>query len=114
MRFAVSPNLRTIQELVVALDRANVPMAQTWREVGEAASRLGLRRPGYHLVRQLALVERARRAAHRETMKAAAGVVLATGSPYALRVLEAFDDLELARAREALVLSQHKRLFVPP
>ena len=51
MRFALSLNDPRIHALVVALDRDDVPVAATWRAVGEAAWELGLRRPGYHTVR---------------------------------------------------------------
>ena len=36
-------------------------MAQTWRAVGAAAERLGLRRPSYQHVRRLVRIERRRR-----------------------------------------------------
>lgn len=111
MRFAVSPNHRFIRELVIALDRDGVSMAETWRQVGEAASRLGWRRPGYHLVRRLVRLERARRDARRETKKAATGAALAVGSPYVVRLLQGLDELDRARTREELVLQQHKEVF---
>jgi len=81
VRFSLSPNDRRIRDLVVALDRDGVTMAETWRAVGEAAWNLGLRRPGYHLVRDVARAERARREARSRTRRAAAEVVLSVGSP---------------------------------
>ena len=83
-------------------------MAETWRAVGEAAWKLGLRRPGYHVVRDLARAERARRAARRHTRRAAAEAVLSLSSPYVAGTLQALDRLALAQAQERLVLEQHK------
>ena len=45
-------------------------MAETWRIVGDRANRLGLRRPGYGLVRQLVRLERFRRRVRAETIAA--------------------------------------------
>ncbi|MCP9485351.1 MAG: hypothetical protein MSC30_05795 [Gaiellaceae bacterium MAG52_C11] len=109
MRFSLSRNDRRIRDLVIALDRDDVSMAETWRVVGEAAWKLGLRRPGYHVVRDLARAERARRAARRHVRQAAADVVLSLGSPYVVGTRRALDGLELARAKERFVLEQHKR-----
>jgi hypothetical protein len=108
VRFSLSPNDRRVRDLVVALDREEVSMAETWRAVGEAAWKLGLRRPGYHLVRNLARAERARREARRRTRRAAADVAISVGSPYVVRIPQALERLELARAKERLVLKQHK------
>ena len=94
--------------LVASLDEADVPFAETWRLVGEAADGLGLRRPGYHLVRILARAERLRRRARTEVRKAALGVLGAVGSPLALEVKIAAEKLREERARERLVLEQHK------
>lgn len=103
MRFALQANHHLIRELVVALDADEISIAETWRRVGVAASEVGVRRPSYDLVRELARVERARRAAHAEVLRAAAGVVLALGSPYVVRIPQALERLELAQARERLV-----------
>ena len=94
---------------MVALDRHDVPIAETWRLVGDAAWKLGLRRPGYHVVRELARAERARREARRAVRRAAGDAVLSIGSPYVVRIPQAFERLELAQAKERLVLEQHKR-----
>jgi HEAT repeat protein len=109
MRFAVTANDPRVRVLVDALDRDDVPIAETWRKVGEASWNLGLRRPGYHLVRGLAQGRRAVRAAKREVRKAAAEALLSVGSPYVVRIPQAFDRLEQTRAREKLVSQQHKR-----
>ena len=53
MRFALSPRDVRMQVLVATLDEAEAPFAETWRLVCEAADRLALTRPGYHLVRIL-------------------------------------------------------------
>ena len=108
MRFAVTAGDPRVRVLVDALDRDDVPMAETWRQVGEAAWNLGLRRPGYHLVRTLALSRRALRVAKRDVRKAAAEALLSVGSPYVVRIPQALERLERTRARERLVLQQHK------
>jgi hypothetical protein len=104
----VPSNDPRIRDLVVALDRDDVPIAETWRAVGEAAWKLSLRRPGYHVVRQLVRTERRRRAAHAATREAAIDAVLAIGSSRVVDLPIALDRLEAARARERLVLDQHK------
>ncbi len=108
MRFASSRNDPRIHALVVALDRDDVPVAATWRAVGEAAWELGLRRPGYHAVRDLVRVERLRRAARTETRRAALDVLTAAGTSRVVNLPIALDALEQARAKERLVLEQHK------
>lgn len=108
MRFALSPKDVRIQVLVATLDRAGAPFAETWRSVGEAAEELGFRRPGYHLVRELAGSERRRRTARTETRQAALGVLAAFASPLAVDVRIAAEKLIDTRARERLVLEQHK------
>jgi hypothetical protein len=108
VRFSLSPNEPRLHALVVALDRDDVPIAETWRAVGEAACELGLPRPGYHTVRNLVRVERRRRAARTATRAAALDAVLALGSSRVVDVPIALDALEYARAKERLVLKQHK------
>ena len=108
MRFSLSPNEPRLHALVVALDRDDVPIAETWRAVGEAAWELGLPRPGYHAVRNLVRVERRRRAARTATRAAALDVVLALGSSRVVDIPIALDALEHAKAKERLVLKQHK------
>jgi hypothetical protein len=108
VRFAVSPRDVRIQVLVASLDEADVPFAETWRLVGEAADRLALTRPGYHLVRVLARAERLRRRARTEVRQAALSVLGAVGSPLAIEVKIAAEKLREARAKERLVLEQHK------
>ena len=93
---------------MVALDRDDVSMAATWRAVGDAAWELGLSRPGYHVVRKLVRVERLRRAARTATRAAALDVLLAAGASRVVNVPIALDALERARAKERLVLKQHK------
>jgi len=97
-----------MQVLVATLDEGEVPFAETWRRVGEAAEELGFTRPGYHLVRVLARAERLRRRARTEVRQAALGVVGAVGSPLALEVRRAAERWREARAHERFVLEQHK------
>lgn len=60
MRFAARVDGRLEWEL----SRLDVrrPIAETWRDLGAAADRLGLRRPGYAAVRVVVHRERRRRA----------------------------------------------------
>jgi len=110
MRFAIRSNDPRIVDLVVALDRDGTPAAQTWRLAGEAAERLGLRRPSYEHVRRLVRHERLRRETRAARRRAAAGVVLAAGSPYVVRISEALERLEEAQRAERLVTLRHKPL----
>ena len=108
MRFSLSPNEPRLHALVVALDRDGVSIAETWRAVGEAAWELGLPRPGYHTVRNLVRIERRRRAARTATRAAALDVMLALGSSRVVDIPIALDALEHAKAKERLVVKQHK------
>jgi hypothetical protein len=108
MRFSLSANDPRIHALVVVLDRDEHSIAATWRLVGEAAWELGLRRPGYHAIRELVLGERRRRAARTAVRAAALDAVLAVGSSRVVDLPIALDALEYARAKERLVLKQHK------
>lgn len=107
MRFAVAGGDPRLHALVVALDRDEVPMAATWRAVGNAAEELNLARPGYHCIRELVRVERLRRAARTAVRAAALDVGLALGSSRVVDLPIALDALERARAKR-LVLEQHK------
>jgi hypothetical protein len=108
MRFAVSRHRQLLHDLVVALDEDGVSMAATWRAVGDAAPKLGLRRPGYHVVRELVRAERERRAARRATRDAVVGLFAALPSPLVLDQRRAIERLAEARRHERLVLEQHK------
>lgn len=108
MRFALSPNDRRIHDLVAALDRDDVPFAETWRAVGDAASQLGLRRPGYHLVRELTRAARVLRAARADTRRAMRRALLAVGSSYTNNLRVAARQLRDAYEHEVLVLEQHE------
>lgn len=113
MRFAVSPNDPRIAVLVVELDRDDVSMAQTWRDVGSAAERLGMRRPSYQHVRRLVRIERRRRqleARGRAVLGRAATTLAAGRVPSAVLVIERLREL---RSAEELVLQEHKA-FRPP
>ena len=113
MRFAISPNDPRIAVLVVELDRDELPMAQTWRDVAGAAERLGMRRPSYQHVRRLVRIERRRRqleARGREVLGRAAATMAAGRVPSAVLVLERLREL---RGAEELVLQEHKA-FRPP
>ena len=106
MRFAVPPNDSRLVDLVRLLDRDAVPIAQTWRSVGEGAERLGLRRPGYGLVRQLVRIERRRReirAATIEALKTAASGFAAGRAPFR----ELIGDLESIGWQRGLVFNEH-------
>ena len=108
MRFAISRHRQLLHDLVVALDEDGVSMAATWRAVGDAAPKLGLRRPGYHVVRELVRAERERRAARRATREAAVGLFASLPSPLVLDQRRAIERLAEARRQERLVLEQHK------
>jgi len=113
MRCAISPNDPRVAVLVVELDRDEVPIAQTWRVVGRAAERLGMKRPSYQHVRRLVRIERRRRqleARGREVLGRAATTLAAGRVPSAVLVLERLRELERA---EELVLQEHKA-FRPP
>ena len=113
MRFALSPNDPRIAVLVVELDRDEVSMAQTWRDVAGAAERLGMRRPSYQHVRRLVRIERRRRqleARGRAVLGRAATTLAAGRVPSAVLVIERLREL---RGAEELVLQEHKA-FRPP
>lgn len=62
MRFTVARgSLPLIEELAIALDREDQPIAETWRRVSDAASQAGVPRPSYANVRRLVLADRRRR-----------------------------------------------------
>ena len=108
MVFAVARSDPRLHALVVALDRDETPVAETWRQVGEAAWKLGLPRPSYHMIRDLVRVDRLRRRARTATRAAALDVLLAAGTSRVVDVPVALDALERARARERLVSDRHK------
>jgi len=102
MRFALPANDPRVHALVVALDRDDATIAATWRAVGEAAWELGLRRPGYHAIRDLVRVERRRRAARTATRAAALKTLGALGSSRVVDLPIALDALAHAKAKERL------------
>jgi hypothetical protein len=108
VRFAVRSLDPRLHALVVGLDDPDAPVAATWRAVGEAASELGLARPSYYTVRQLVRVERARRRARTAVRAAALDVLGAVGTSRVVDLPIALDALAHARAKERLVLDQHK------
>lgn len=108
MRFALSPNDPRIAVLIGALDRDGTPAAQTWREVGAAAERLGLARPSYAHVRRLVRIERLRRAVRdqfHDELKQVFSANAAGRVPNAVWTLERLRELQ---RKEELVLQQHK------
>jgi hypothetical protein len=111
MRFAIAPNHRRIADLVRALDADESTFAETWRRVGEAAERLGERRPSYGHVRRLAHVERTRRALRAQ----AAALLIGAGSTFAAGRVPPMASIvvRLRELREAeeLVLQEHKAFF---
>jgi len=113
VRFAIPPNDPRVAVLVAAADVDDLPAAEVARRVGEAASRVGMRRPSYGHVRRLVLVERRRRALEREgkvVLGRFAETLAAGRVPSAVLVLERLRELE--RRRE-LVFQEHKP-FVDP
>jgi hypothetical protein len=108
VRFAISRHRQLLHDLVVAFDEDDVPIAQTWRAVGDAAWKLGLRRPGYHVVRELAHADRKHRAARRATRQAYREVFESLPSPLVLDQRRAIARLVEASRRERFVLEQHK------
>ena len=104
MRFTVPRAGATrIDELVAALDRAERPVAETWRRVAEQASREGLARPSYANVRRLVLAERRRR---KERADALAEVVTDVGAgrvPDLRRTFARLADADAAQPLEARV-----------
>jgi hypothetical protein len=113
VRCALSPNDARVAVLVVELDSDEVPMAETWRQVGRASERLGLTRPSYGHVRRLVRIERRRRqleARGRAVIGRAASTLAAGRVPSAILVLERLREL---RRAEQLVSQEHKA-FRPP
>ena len=108
VRFTISRQGRLLRELVVALDEDGVSMAETWRAVGAAAWKLGLRRPGYHVVRELVRAERRRQSARKATRDAVLGLFESLPSQLLLDQRRAIERLAEARRQERLVLEQHK------
>lgn len=108
VRFHLRPLDPRLHALVVALDEDDVPVAATWRAVGEAAQELGISRPGYHTVRTLVRHERARRRARTDVRAAALGVAGALATSRAVDLPIALDALEHAFAKKRVVLNQHK------
>jgi len=94
--------------LVVALDDPATPMAETWRQVGREAPRLGLPRPGYHMIRLLVRSARAAAAAKEATKAAVVAVLKALPSPYVVDLRRALSELAEAYEHQRLVLNQHK------
>jgi hypothetical protein len=112
VRFAISPNDPRIAVLVGALDRENVPMAETWRRVSEAGERLGLTRPSYQHVRRLVRIERRRRQVSSEAREVLSDVVATVAGgrvPSAVWTLERLRELE---GKSDLVLQEHKAFGV--
>ena len=108
MDFSVPRCDPRLHALVVAFDRDDVPAAETWRLVGEAATELGLPRPSYHTTRELVRAERLRRRARTTARRAALDVLTAAGSSRVVDLPIALDALAHARAKERLVSDRHK------
>jgi hypothetical protein len=108
VRSAISPNDPRLAALAAALDREELPVAETWRRVGAAAEQFGLIRPSYQHVRRLVRVERRRRELSAEARRVLSGAVSTSAAglvPSAVLVLERLRELQLA---EELVLQEHK------
>jgi hypothetical protein len=114
VRFAVSANDHLTHDLVKALDDDADSYAATWRAVGNAAERAGLRRPSYELVRRLARLERRRRAAgeavRRARIDVAAAFLLSTR---AVDTPIALERLREATGHESLVTQWHEAGSAP-
>jgi hypothetical protein len=108
MRFHVSRDDPRLHALVVGLHRDGTPAAETWRATGEAAQRLGIPRPSYHLIRELVRAEELRRRARTTTRQAALGVLTAAASSRVVDLPIALQALERAQAKERLVSGRHK------
>jgi hypothetical protein len=52
---------RRLLDAAHALDNRGQPIAETWRQVGLVAAKLGAARPGYDEVRRVVLAERRRK-----------------------------------------------------
>src|SRR3954463_2309293 len=70
-----------------AHDDGRLAIAEIWRRVRRDAEELGLVTPGYHTIRRIVRVERARRAAQREALRPAAGEPF-RGAPDPPRILD--------------------------
>lgn len=109
MRFALPANDHLTRELVRALDDERESYGTTCRAVGDAAQRLGLRRPSYELVRRLAGQERLRRERERAVRRARRDVAAAFF--LSSRVVDtpiALDRLALAKRDASLVTQWHE------
>ena len=110
VRFAIPANDSRLRALVARLDDDELPMAETWRRVGAAGVRLGLLRPGYHVVRRLVqqqrLLRRVAAARVREAWTTFANLAAAGRFREAEEALERLG--EALHHRHELVLQQHK------
>lgn len=110
MRFASSRASRPrLRELVAALDEDGVPVAATWRAVGEAAAKVGLPQPSYPHLRRLVLAERRRRVARRElrdVLREAASTVAAGRVPSFDYTVGRLLDAQIALADEEACVSE--------
>jgi hypothetical protein len=97
MRFAARIDRRLEHEL----GRLDVrrPVAETWRELGAAATRLGICRPSYAAVRILVLRERRRRAERDATVELVAWVLTRRIPPTADQIDRAYDRALRRRLR---------------
>ena len=110
MRFASSRSSRPrLRELVTALDEDGVPVAATWRLVGEIAATAGLPRPSYPHVRRLVADERRRRAARselRDVLREAAATIATGRTPSFDYTLGRILDAQAALADEEACVSE--------
>jgi hypothetical protein len=114
VRFAVHANDHLTHELVKALDDDADSYAATWRAVGHAAERAGLRRPSYELVRRLARLERRRRAAGDAVRRAQVDV--AAAFLFSSRIVDtpiALERLHESKRHESLVTQWHEAGSAP-
>jgi hypothetical protein len=89
MRFAARID-RRLEEELCRLD-VRRPVAETWRDLGVAANRLGACRPSYAAVRLVVLAERRRRAERNAAVEVVAWVLTRRIPPTADQIDRAYD-----------------------
>jgi hypothetical protein len=93
-----SPRLdRRLKKAAMKLDRRQEPMAETWRQVGRVACKLGLHRPSYETIRILVKEHRRRRAEVHELLEPVLADLL-QGRVSAYDVVRTIEAANLLRA----------------
>jgi hypothetical protein len=95
---AASPRLdRRLKKAAMKLDRRQEPMAETWRQVGRVACKLGLPRPSYDTIRIIVKEHRRRRAEVHELLEPVLADLL-QGRVSAYDVVRTIEAANLLRA----------------